>query len=141
MSLSAETTAPAYRERQRLNNAGNLPTTLFDTMGIGVDFTANALARGDVTVTRHLYHPCGTDIRLQTPIWTVDSPKIGAGTTFNLRLQYTANPLWGWMSTLRVWTRPIGQPCAEWVQVGSSAVNVSTNLITALASAVPGNIQ
>lgn len=130
--LFGETSAQAYRERQRLNNTGNLPAILFDTIGIGVDFTANALAGGDVTVTRHLFHPCGTDIRLQTPIWTVDSPKIGAGTTFNLRLQYTTDQIVGMdENTLRVWTRPIGQPCAEWVQVGGSAVNVNTNLITA----------
>lgn len=121
----------SYRERQRLNNAGNLPAILFETMGVRVDFSNNALAGGDVTVTRHLYHPCATDVRLQTPIWTVDSPKIGTGTTFNLRLQYTSDQIVGMTEgNLRIWTRPIGQPCAEWTQVGSS-VNANTNLITA----------
>ena len=130
--LFGDQTPLAYRERQRLNSAGNLPAILFDVMGVRVDFTNNALAGGDVTVTRHLYHPCATDIRLQTPIWTVDSPKIGAGTTFNLRLQYTSDQIVGMTEgNLRIWTRPIGQPCADWVQVGSSSVSVNNNLMTA----------
>lgn len=132
--LFGETTAMSYRERQRLNNGGNLPAILFDTMGVRVDFSNNALVGGDVTVTRHLYHPCATDIRLQTPIWTVDSPKMAATptTVLDIRFQYTNEQIAGMNeANLRVWTRPIGQPCADWVQVGSSTVNINTNLITA----------
>ncbi|MCL4871904.1 MAG: integrin alpha [Anaerolineae bacterium] len=123
----------AYRERQRLTPAGNLPAILFDTMGVRVDFSAGALVGGDVTVTRHLYHPCATDIRLQTPIWSIDSPKIGPGTTLDIRFQYTNNQIAGMNeANLRVWTRPIGQPCAPWVQVPVSLVNPATNQITVL---------
>ena len=129
--LFGDQTPLAYRERQRLNNAGNLPAILFETMGVRIDFSNNALAGGDVTVTRHFYHPCATDVHLQTPIWTIDSPKIGTGTTYNLRLQYTSDQIVGMTeSNLRIWTRPIGQPCADWVQVGSS-VSVNNNLLTA----------
>lgn len=132
--LFGETTTLAYRERQRLNNAGNLPAILFDTMGVRVDFSNNALVGGDITVTRHFYHPCATDIRLQTPIWTIDSPKMEttATTVLDIRFQYTNEQIAGMNETnLRVWTRPIGQPCAAWVQVASSTVNINTNLITA----------
>lgn len=130
--IFGDQTPLAYRERQRLTNAGNLPAILFDVPGVRVDFTNGALVGGDVTVTRHLFHPCATDIRLQTPIWTVDSPKTGAGTTMDIRFQYTSDQIVGMdENSLRVWTRPIGQPCADWVQVGNSTVNVNTNLITA----------
>src|SRR5690606_29577407 len=127
--LFGATDDQVYRERQRLNNAGNLPAILFDTLGARVDFSNNALPGGDVTVTRHFYHPCATDIRLETPIWTVASPKVGTGTVLDVRFQYTTDQIVGMdENTLRVWTRRIGQPCADWVQVGSSTVNPTTNL-------------
>lgn len=130
--IFGDQTPLAYRERQRLIGVGNLPSILFNVPGVRVDFTNSALVGGDVTVTHHLYHPCATDIRLQTPIWTIDSPKVGSGTVLDVRFQYTNDQIAGMdENTLRVWTRPIGQPCADWVQVGSSTVNAVNNLITA----------
>lgn len=130
--LFGEQSALAYRERQRLGSAGNLPAINFPVQDVQVDFTNGALAGGDVTVTRHLLHPCATSKQLQTPIWTVDSPKMGAGTMVNLRFRYTDAQIAGMTeANLRVWMRPAGEPCSDWVLVGSSTVNVSSNQITA----------
>lgn len=125
--------AESYRQRQKLTASGNIPTVWFTAQGAAVDFTNGALAGGDVTLTRHLFHPCATDIRLQTPIWSVDSNKMGAGTTVDVRLRYTAAQIAGMNeANLKVWTRPLGQPCAEWVQLPNSLLNTATNQITAV---------
>lgn len=121
---------PSYQEQRRLNPAGNPPAIHLNTAGVRVDFTGGALAGGDVTVQRHLYHPCATDKRLQTPIWTLDSTKLDGTATVDLRFTYTNAQVAGMVeSSLRVWTRPAGQPCSEWVMLPST-VNVDNNTIT-----------
>ncbi|MCB8945227.1 MAG: FG-GAP repeat protein [Ardenticatenaceae bacterium] len=128
--ILGETMAQSYQERQRLNSAGNLPAIQFAAPDVRVDFTGGALAGGDVTVTRHLFHPCATSKRLQTPIWTVDSPKMGSGATADLTFKYTDAQIAGMAEgSLRVFVRPAGEPCGEWTAV-MGTVNANTNTIT-----------
>ena len=123
----------SYRQRQKTAGSGNVPPVLFGVQGVAIDFTSNALATGDVSVTRHFFHPCATDVRLQTPIWSIDSNKVGAGTTADVRFRYTAEQIAGMTeANLKVWARPLGQPCGEWVQLPSSLLNAATNQITAV---------
>lgn len=123
----------SYRQRQKIGGSGNVPPVLFGVQGVTIDFTSNAVANGDVSVTRHLFHPCATDVRLQTPIWSIDSNKVGAGTTADVRFRYTAEQIAGMTeANLKVWARPLGQPCGEWVQLPNSLLNAATNQITAV---------
>lgn len=126
--LSSHT--PAFRQRQNVNLAGNpLPVT-FEQAGVRVDFTAGALIDGDISVARQAFHPCATDIRLVMPIWTVESSKLTAGATVNLRFKYTEGQIAGMTEAgLQLWTRPVGQPCAAWIPVGGS-VDTVHNFVT-----------
>jgi hypothetical protein len=124
--------SPSYRERQRLNGSGNTVPVLFEQTGVLVDFTAGSLAGSDITVSRYAFHPCSTDKRLQMPIWTVESPKMTAGATVDLRFDYTDGAIDGMNeANLTVWTRPAGRPCGAWTQVASSTVDAVHNRITA----------
>jgi hypothetical protein len=122
---------PAFRQRQNVNPAGNpLPVT-FNQAGVRVDFTAGALLDGDISVTRQAFHPCATDTRLSMPIWTVESSKLTAGATVNLRFKYTEGQIAGMTETgLQLWMRPAGRPCAAWIPVGGS-VDTAHNFVTA----------
>lgn len=120
----------AYQERQRLNPAGNLPAVQLSTADVQIDFVGGALVGGDVTVRRHFYHPCATDRRLQTPIWTLDSPKLDGAATVNVRFSYTNAQTAGMVeSNLRIWTRPADEPCSDWTPLVST-VNANGNTIT-----------
>jgi hypothetical protein len=120
----------SFQERQRLNPAGNTAAIQLNTADVRVDFVSGALAGGDVTVERHFYHPCATDKRLQAPIWTLDSSKLDGAASANLRFSYTNAQIAGMdESSLRLWTRPAGEPCSEWT-VLASTVNVNNNTIT-----------
>lgn len=129
---TASSHTPAFRQRQNLNLAGNpLPVT-FDQVGVMVDFTAGALLDGDINATRHLFHPCGTDVRLAMPIWTVESSKLTTGAAVNLRFKYNEGQIAGMTETsLQVWTRPAGRPCAAWTLVGGS-VDTIHNFVTVI---------
>ncbi|MBK9049464.1 MAG: hypothetical protein IPL78_00685 [Chloroflexi bacterium] len=86
---------------------------------------------GDINVTRHAFHPCATDVRLAMPIWTVESSKLTAGSTVNLRFKYTEGQIAGMTETgLQLWMRPAGRPCAAWIPVGGS-VDTTHNFVTA----------
>ena len=51
-------TAP-FRQRQRpWGNRGDALPARFEQARLSVDFTANALADGGITVDRHIFHPC-----------------------------------------------------------------------------------
>ncbi len=128
-SLSSHTSS--FRQRQNLNGAGDpLPIT-FAQAGVRVDFTAGALIDADINVTRHAFHPCATDIRLAMPIWTVESGKLTPGATVNVRFKYNEGHAAGMTEgSLQLWTRPSGQPCADWVQVGGT-VDATHNFVTA----------
>ena len=124
------THVPAFRQRQNLNGTGDALPVLFDQAGVRVDFTAGALIDGDINVTRHLFHPCATDIRLTMPIWTVESAKLTTGATVNLRFKYNEGHIAGMTEgSLQLWTRPAGRPCADWVPVGGT-VDTVHNFIT-----------
>jgi hypothetical protein len=121
---------PAFRQRQNLNVAGDpLPVT-FGQAGVRVDFTAGALIDGDINVTRHLFHPCATDVKLAMPLWTVESSKLTTGAAVNLRFKYNEGQIAGMTETsLQVWMRPAGHPCAAWTLVGGS-VDTVHNFVT-----------
>lgn len=121
---------PTFRQRQNLNGAGDPLPILFEQAGVRVDFTAGALIDGDINVARHHFHPCATDIRLTMPIWTVESAKLTAGATVNLRFKYNDGQLAGMTEgSLQLWTRPAGRPCADWTPVGGT-VDTAHNFIT-----------
>jgi hypothetical protein len=123
---------PSYRQRQRLIGSGDALPVLFEQAGVWVDFTAGAQSGSDITVSRYAFHPCSTDKRLQMPIWTVESPKMTAGATVDLRFDYTDGAIDGMNeANLTVWTRPAGRPCGAWTQVASSTVDAAHNRITA----------
>ncbi|MCI0648922.1 MAG: integrin alpha [Chloroflexi bacterium] len=126
--LSSQT--PAFRQRQNLNGSGNpLPVT-FDQAGVRVDFTAGAFIDGDVNVTRYAFHPCATDKRLAMPIWTIESSKLTAGATVDLRFKYNEANIDGMVEgSLQVWQRPAGRPCAAWTAIGG-AVDATHNFVT-----------
>ena len=126
--LSSHT--PAFRQRQNLNLDNNPLPVSFDQAGVRVDFTAGALIDGDISVTRHAFHPCATDIRLAMPLWTVESSKLTAGATVNLRFKYNEGQIVGMTEgSLQLWTRPVGRPCADWTPVGGT-VDTVHNFVT-----------
>jgi hypothetical protein len=132
LSDALNSNSPSYRQRQRLNGSGNALPVTFEPTRVRVDFTTGALAGSDVTLSRHAFHPCSTDKRLQMPIWTVESAKMTTGTTLDLSFNYTDMNIQGLTeANLKVWTRPTGDPCGPWTQVASSTVNATHNRITA----------
>jgi hypothetical protein len=123
---------PSYRQRQRLSGSGDTLPVLFEQAGVWVDFTAGAQSGSDISVTRHAFHPCATDNRLQMPIWTVESPKMTAGAVVDLRFKYSDMNIRGMNeANLAVWTRPGGDPCGAWTEVALSTVDADHNRITA----------
>ena len=125
--------AAPIRQRQRLDNSGDALPVSFEQAGVQVDLASNALAGGDITVERHVFHPCSTEWRLQMPIWTIGSSKHhnapdGSSTT-NLVFHYTDAQVAGMdESSLAVWSRPSGAAVRECMVPGSS-VTASLNLI------------
>jgi hypothetical protein len=125
------TQSAAVRQRQSLSGSGDARPVRFEQAGVRVDYTAGALASGDVSVTRHLFHPCSTDKQLQTPIWTIGSSKFTAGATVELRFKYTDAAVEGMNeANLKVWMRPAGRPCGAWTMVASS-VDAGHNFVSA----------
>ncbi len=126
---------PAYRQRQRVGANAVLSPILFKQAGVQVTLGSNFFF-GDVTVTRHLFHPCNVNKRLALPIWTIDSRK--PASNFNLRFKYTDAQISGMTeSNLQVYGRPAGEPCAAWTQIGIATVDPTRNFVTISAS--PGN--
>lgn len=127
---SSTSLTPSFQQRQNLNGSGNpLPVT-FDQSGVRVDFTAGALLDGDINVTSHAFHPCSTDMRLAMPIWTIDSSKVTAGATVDLRFKYNDAQIDGLVEgTLQVWRRAAGRPCGVWTAVGGT-VDTTHNFIS-----------
>jgi len=66
------------------------------------------------------------------PIWEIRSSKQylpAASSTTDLSFQYTDAQIAGMTeANLSVWSRPIGQPCADWIELGGT-VNADTNTI------------
>ncbi len=124
--------AEPYRHRARLAGGGDaLPVTL-EQPRVTVDFTAGALSGGDVAVTRHIVHPCNNALRLEMPIWDVESAKLGGGTTLDLRFEYTDGQLGDMVeANLKLYTRDSGKPCSNWTEVAGSSVNANANAISA----------
>lgn len=66
------------------------------------------------------------------PIWTVESSKLTTGAAVNLRFKYNEGQIAGMTETsLQVWTRPAGRPCAAWTLVGGS-VDTIHNFVTVI---------
>jgi hypothetical protein len=127
-----------YRQRQRLVSAGNVPAVDFDLLDARLDFFSGALAGGDVSVRRHLFHPCATAQRLQTPIWTIDTPKMDGAAAATLRLRYTDSQVQGMIeSNLQIYTRPADALCGNWIPLAGS-VNTAANLVIAAGVTTPG---
>lgn len=129
---ASDTNALAYRQRQ---NLAPPPSTdpqaiTFSQAGVRVNISAGALTAGDVSVTRHLFHPCSTYKRLVMPIWTIDSNAMSSVSTADLRFKYNDAQIDGMIEeTLQLWYRPAGRPCAEWTAVGGT-VDTLHNVIT-----------
>jgi hypothetical protein len=126
--------AAPIRQRQRLlGNSGDALPARFEPAKVSIDFTSNAVADGDITVERHIFHPCSTQRRLQTPIWTISSSKqqYQGQSRITLRFHYSNAQIAGMDEAgLKVWSRPIGQPCGEWSEVSGSVVTPTLNLIS-----------
>jgi hypothetical protein len=64
------------------------------------------------------------------PIWTIESSKLTAGATVDVRFKYHEGHIAGMVETgLQVWGRPAGQPCADWTLLGGSVDSVH-NLVS-----------
>jgi hypothetical protein len=131
-----EPTLDNYSYRQRHNTVGvagtnNFPVT-FEPAGVRIDFDSGVLRDGDVSVRRDAFNPCTRERRLQLAIWTIDSGKFGAAMgSATIRFKYNNAQLGGATeANLRLWTRPAGQPCATWVEILGSTLDVTHNVIT-----------
>jgi hypothetical protein len=121
----------SYRQRQRTSSSGDARPVLFDQARARLDFTFAAFSQNDISVTRFLYHPCSTNLRLTMPIWTVGSNKVGSTSTMDLRFQYTNAQIAGMTeANLVLWSRPAGQPCAAWIMVPGSVVDTAHNFVS-----------
>jgi hypothetical protein len=130
--------SPAFRQRQ---NLATIPSTdpqpvTFDQAGVRVNISAGALGAGDVSVTRHLFHPCSTDKQLVMPIWTIDSNAMTNVSTADLRFKYNDAQIDGMIEgTLQLWYRPANRPCAQWAAAGGTVDSVHNFItVTGLAS-------
>lgn len=122
----------SYKERRSLSSGDDTPTIYFEQLGVWVNFISNAHQGSDINVTRHLFHPCSTNQKLATPIWTVESAKLDASSQVSLQFKYNDNNIAGMNeANLKLWTRPSGQICADWIQVTGSTVDANTNRISA----------
>ncbi len=129
---------PSFQQRQRLlGNSGDAKPVDFGQIGVRVDFSAGALSGESICARRHIFHPCNADRQLATPIWTVESNKVGAGSSINLRFKYTSAQIAGMTeANLKLWTRPAGQPCGTWTQVNGSTVDAAHNFVSATVSSL-----
>lgn len=128
---------PAYQHHRRLGDnldgTGRSLPVEFVQAGVQVAFTQGAQPFGDVSVTRHIFHPCNTQWRLPTPIWDVDTGKAyDPAVGMDVRFKYTNNHIATMdEANLTVWTRPAGQPCSPWTEVTNVTRDPDHNFITA----------
>ena len=130
------------RQRRQLHGSADPPLATFGQAGVRVDL-AGVVSQGEVIVERHIFHPCDTSMRLQMPIWTINSNKIDSGSTIDIWFDYTDAMITGMAEeSLTVWKRPDGQHCADWTQiVGAVTRYPELNRVKVLLSGVTGLSQ
>jgi hypothetical protein len=133
-------------ERHRLfGNSGDARPVVFEQAGVTVDFTAGAVSGGEITVARHVFHPCKTNIRLKMPIWSINTNKVDvdSGSSLELWFEYTDDQVAGMVEeNLAVWQRSEGGHCVDWVQsTGTVTRYPATNQVRLTVTGVTGLSQ
>jgi hypothetical protein len=137
--------APVAQRHRLLGNGGDARPVTFEQAGVTVDFTAGAVSGGEITVARHVFHPCKTNTRLKMPIWSINTNKIdvASGSSLELWFEYTDDQVAGMVEeTLAVWQRSEGGHCVDWVQsTGTVTRYPATNRVRLTLTGVTGLSQ
>ncbi len=137
--------SPVEARHRLRGNDGDARPVVFEQAGVKVDFTAGAVSGGEITVARHVFHPCKTNIRLKMPIWSINTNKINvaSGSSLELWFEYTDDQVAGMAEeTLAVWQRPEGGHCQDWIQsTGTVTRYPATNQVKLTLTGVTGLSQ
>lgn len=130
-SLNNHGQTPHWQHRRLMDNAGDAMPVHFSQARVTVDFVTGAKADNDVSLLRHFFHPCTVNQRLHMPIWSIDSHKVGAGSSIDLTFQYTDGQIQHMdENSLQLWSRPLDDHCGAWSLVGG-AVDSNLNTLSA----------
>jgi hypothetical protein len=138
--------SPIAARHRLLDDGGDARPVVFEQAGVKVDFTAGAVPGGEISVARHVFHPCKTNTRLKMPIWSINTNKIDVVTpssSLELWFEYTDDQVAGMdEATLAVWRRPEGGHCVDWVQApGTVTRDPDTNRVGLTMTGVTGLSQ